>query len=87
MKVALEQNILKRHQRHSRQALDTPFFTDPMRCQAIDPLYQDSQIDDICYGSFSNAISNHPLLSPAQHEWISQLKSLIEEKISLQLTI
>ena len=34
----IENNILKRNQQHSRQALGTPFFTDLILHMAIDPL-------------------------------------------------
>ncbi len=83
----IENNILKRNQQHSRQALGTPFFTDLILHMAIDPLSPSAWLDDLSNGSFLRDEHESPSLSDLQREWIQQFKILVSDEISLQLSI
>lgn len=72
-KIDLERAILERNQRHSKQALKTPFMTIPFLQTAIDPFYLDNQLDNISNGNFVATLPDDVPLTHSQLEWISAL--------------
>lgn len=85
-KGEIEAQILTRNQRHSRQSLNTPFFTNPTFRDTMHPFLQHSALDAFTDGTFLQHNDLAPL-TPAQREWISSLKKLVQEEITLNLSI
>jgi hypothetical protein len=62
----IEEQILSRNQRHSKQSLNTPFFTNSILCEVIDPISETSHFDDLINGIFVESITNDSTLSHTQ---------------------
>jgi hypothetical protein len=86
-KVELEDAIIMRNQRHSRQALQTPLATNPTFAATMDPLNEDNKIEDILNGSFSPTNETTDSLSPIELEWIKELRTKIMAPIDTYVSI
>lgn len=86
-KEEMENAIMKRNQRHSRQSLQTPFANNLELREAVDPYHPNNKIEQILEGTFTNPDLPHDL-SPIETEWINELKTRItsttNETINLQ---
>jgi hypothetical protein len=68
----LESAIMARNQKHSRQALQTPFATNPILAKAIDPLDPDNKIDELLQGTFLETTSDDIGLNEIEQQWIQE---------------
>jgi hypothetical protein len=75
-KADMEQQILIRNRQHSLQSLNTPFFTNPILKDAINP-ENDSQLNRLINETFLNECDESTDLSLTEHIWISSLKKII----------
>jgi hypothetical protein len=64
--------------------LETPFFTDPILLNAINP--NSNNFDQFLDGSPLDSCCDSLHLSDSQKQWINELKQVDDSKISLQIS-
>jgi hypothetical protein len=85
-KAEIELAILERNQRHARQSLQTPFASNPVLAQAINPDHPDNKIEQIVQGSF---LASHDdiHLNDLERQWVQELQSRMDQEINTHITI
>jgi hypothetical protein len=83
----IEDVIILRNQKHSRQSLNTPFAANKLLKQAIDPLCPNNKIDEILQGVFLDNYVDDLSLSDIEKAWIQELQSKIDETVNIQITV
>jgi hypothetical protein len=85
-KEEIEQAIIRRNQRHSKQSLATPFAADPTLSKAVSP-EADHRIDDILDGSFLDLPLDHIPINDSERQWIQELCRRVHSQISLHISL
>jgi hypothetical protein len=82
----IEQNIMERNRHHSLQSLETPFLSNPIPRDAIDPTRGNTKFEEILDGTFLNNIPTNNCISPTERKWIESLKQTVHQEIPLSLS-
>ncbi len=86
-KEEIEPAIMARNQRHSRQALQTPFATNKILSDVIVPSKPDNMIEDILEGNFLDKMSHTINLNEIENQWIMELKQRMDTEIDTNISV
>ncbi len=78
-KQEMEEAIMERNQRHSRQYLQMPFVSIPELYNAVNPNNPNNKIEQILNGTFTNNYMKNYLI---EQEWIKALQTQISSSIN-----
>jgi hypothetical protein len=87
-KDEMETAIMAQNQKHSRQALQTPFATNPSLAKAIDPLDSGNRIDDLLQGTFLDTVTDDDdiNLNEIERQWILELRQRMNSVIDTHIS-
>jgi hypothetical protein len=85
-KEEIEPAIMARNQRHSRQALQTPFAMNKQLSDAIDPFNSNNMINEILKGTFLDSMPEDIPLNGIERQWIMELKQRMDTEIDTHIS-
>jgi hypothetical protein len=86
-KIEMEQALIERNQRHSRQSLQLPFATIPDLVDAINPKSPMNKIEHIRNGELLNSVSETIQLTEPEKERITELKKKMHDEFDTYISM
>jgi hypothetical protein len=86
-KESIEQTIMERNIRHSRQSLKTPFAADADLAKAVNPNNDGNEINNILNGTFLSDFVSEYDLSETERAWVTELERRLDIEISTTIHV